>query len=60
MDLGLSGRRALVCGSSRGLGFACANALVAEGVAVTLVSGSSTALADAAGRSNRPRACVLP
>jgi 3-oxoacyl-[acyl-carrier protein] reductase len=50
MDLGLSGRRALVCGSSRGLGFACANALVAEGVAVTLVSRSSTALADAAGR----------
>jgi NAD(P)-dependent dehydrogenase (short-subunit alcohol dehydrogenase family) len=27
MDLGISGRQALVCGASRGLGFACAAAL---------------------------------
>jgi 3-oxoacyl-[acyl-carrier protein] reductase len=36
MDLGIAGRRALVCASSRGLGRACALALAAEGVAVVL------------------------
>jgi len=34
MDLGISGRTALVCASSAGLGFACAWALAAEGVRV--------------------------
>jgi len=32
MDLGISGKRALVCASSRGLGRGCAVALAAEGV----------------------------
>lgn len=32
MDLGISGKRALVCASSKGLGFGCARALAAEGV----------------------------
>jgi 3-oxoacyl-[acyl-carrier protein] reductase len=36
MDLGLTGRTAFVAASSQGLGFACARALAAEGVAVTL------------------------
>lgn len=36
MDLGLKGRRALVCAASQGLGFACAAALAREGVAVTI------------------------
>jgi 3-oxoacyl-[acyl-carrier protein] reductase len=36
MDLGISGRRAIVCASSRGLGRACAEALAREGVAVVL------------------------
>jgi 3-oxoacyl-[acyl-carrier protein] reductase len=36
MDLGIGGRRALVCASSRGLGYACARALAAEGVEVVL------------------------
>jgi 3-oxoacyl-[acyl-carrier protein] reductase len=36
VDLGIAGRRALVCASSRGLGRACAEALAAEGVDVTL------------------------
>lgn len=36
MDLGISGRRALICASSQGLGRACAEALAAEGVALTL------------------------
>ncbi len=38
MDLGIRGRRALVCGSSRGLGRACAFSLAREGVEVTLVA----------------------
>src|SRR5262245_50623236 len=36
MDLGLRGRLALVCGSSRGLGRACAEALAREGVDVVI------------------------
>ena len=36
MDLGIAGRRALVCASSGGLGFACAEALAAEGVHVVI------------------------
>jgi 3-oxoacyl-[acyl-carrier protein] reductase len=36
MDLGISGRRAIVCASSRGLGRACAEALAGEGVDVVL------------------------
>ena len=38
MDLGIRGKRALVCGASRGLGRACAEALAAEGVHVTLAA----------------------
>lgn len=36
MDLGIEGRTALVCGSSKGLGRACAEALAREGVHVVL------------------------
>ena len=36
MDLGLKGRKALVCSASQGLGFACASALAREGVEVTI------------------------
>jgi 3-oxoacyl-[acyl-carrier protein] reductase len=36
MDLGIAGRSALVCASSRGLGKACAEALAAEGVNVVV------------------------
>jgi 3-oxoacyl-[acyl-carrier protein] reductase len=38
MDLGLSGRVAIVTGASRGIGRACADELVAEGVHVVVVS----------------------
>lgn len=38
MDLGLSGKRALVLGASQGLGAASAAALAGEGVAVTLLA----------------------
>lgn len=36
MDLGIAGKRALVCASSKGLGKGCALALASEGVHVTL------------------------
>ncbi len=48
MDLGLSGRRALVMGASRGLGRACAEALAREGVALTIVARDRDRLARAA------------
>jgi len=37
MDMHLLGRRALVCGGSRGIGFACALAFADEGAEVTIV-----------------------
>lgn len=36
MDLGIANRKALICGSSQGLGLACAKSLAEEGVEVTL------------------------
>ena len=50
MDLGLQGRRAAVAASSRGLGFACAAALAAEGVRVALCGRSEDAVESAAAR----------
>jgi len=44
LDLGLAGRRAIVCASSRGLGFACASALAREGVDVVINSRDGAAL----------------
>ena len=38
MDLGISGKWALVCGASKGLGLGCAQTLHAEGVNVVLVA----------------------
>ncbi|MEI8158988.1 MAG: SDR family oxidoreductase, partial [Burkholderiales bacterium] len=38
MDLGIAGKWALVCGSSKGLGLGCAKALVQEGVNVLMVA----------------------
>lgn len=45
MDLGIEGRTALICGSSRGLGRACAEALAREGVHVVLNARDLDALA---------------
>ena len=38
MDVGLKGKKALVCAASKGLGRACAMALAREGVAVTITA----------------------
>ena len=34
MDLGISGKKAIICASSRGLGKACAESLASEGVEI--------------------------
>ena len=44
MDLGINGRKALVCAASKGLGKACALHLAREGVAVTLVARTQATL----------------
>lgn len=44
MDLGISARNALVCGASKGLGRACAEALAREGVNVTVVARNAATL----------------
>ena len=47
MDLGIRGRRAIVCASRRGLGRACAEALARDGVDVTLNGRDPESLASA-------------
>jgi 3-oxoacyl-[acyl-carrier protein] reductase len=44
MDTGLRGKRALVCAASKGLGRACAMALAAEGVGVTITARNAVTL----------------
>lgn len=48
MDLGIAGKQALVCGASAGLGYACAQALVSEGVDVLIVARTEAPLQAAA------------
>ncbi|MFR9800996.1 SDR family NAD(P)-dependent oxidoreductase [Pseudonocardia sp. RS010] len=50
MDLRLSGKRAIVTGGSRGIGFAVASALAVEGCDVAIVSRGTEALVAAATR----------
>ncbi len=55
MDLGIRGRRALVCASSKGLGRGCAEALAAEGVDLVLNARGAEALeatAEAIGKTH--------
>ncbi len=47
MDLQLNGRHVLITGASKGIGFACAQAFVAEGARVSLVSRTAEALGKA-------------
>ena len=44
MDMGLTGKRALVCAASKGLGRACAMGLAREGVAVTITARTASVL----------------
>ena len=52
MDLGIAGRRALVCAASKGLGRGCAEALAREGVDVTICARTE---ADVEARGRRDR-----
>lgn len=52
MDLGITGRRAAIAAATTGLGYACAEALVAEGVEVT-ICGSDEGRARAAAEKLR-------
>lgn len=47
MDLQIRGRSALVCGGSRGIGYACAERLLDEGVRVAIVGRDAEALRSA-------------
>jgi 3-oxoacyl-[acyl-carrier protein] reductase len=53
MDVGLKGKRALVCAASKGLGRACAMALAREGVAVTITARTAATLEQAADEIRR-------
>jgi 3-oxoacyl-[acyl-carrier protein] reductase len=48
MDLGIRGRKAIVCGASKGLGRGCAEALAAEGVELFIAARGKEALETAA------------
>ncbi len=62
MDLGIAGRRALVCAASKGLGRGCAEALAAAGVEVTIVARTEADVRRTAGEigaaTSRPVAWV--
>jgi 3-oxoacyl-[acyl-carrier protein] reductase len=50
MDLGITGRWALVCGASKGLGYGCARALAGEGVNLVINARTESALSASAQR----------
>src|SRR5215218_5969805 len=50
MNLGITGKWALVCGASKGLGFGCAQALAREGTHLVIVARGAEALQAAAER----------
>lgn len=61
MDLGISGKRALVCAGSKGLGRGCAEALAAAGVELVLNARGADALEAAAAEiAARHRVPVVP
>ena len=53
MDLGLKGKVALVAGASRGLGYAVAKGLAAEGALVSMSSRNEQAITAAAYSGDR-------
>ncbi len=60
MDLGIDGRKAIVCASSRGLGLACAKALAAAGCEVVINGRDRERLAAAAAELKKTGAKVIP
>ena len=48
MDLGISGKWAIVCASSKGLGRGCAEALAAEGVNLVITARTKSTLEETA------------
>src|SRR4249919_2557700 len=64
MDLGIRGRKAIVCAASKGLGRGCAEALAAEGVELTIcartrdvLEATATAIGKATGAKVNAVAC---
>lgn len=53
MDLGIKGKKALVCAASKGLGRACAMSLAREGVNVTILARGQDALGQTAAELRR-------
>ncbi len=60
MDLGIAGRKAIVCASSRGLGFACAKALAEAGCEVVINGRNEAQLAAAAAELKKTGVKVIP
>jgi 3-oxoacyl-[acyl-carrier protein] reductase len=60
MDLGIKGRKAIVCASSRGLGLACAKALAVAGCEVVINGRSQEALSAAAAELKSTGAKIIP
>jgi 3-oxoacyl-[acyl-carrier protein] reductase len=60
MDLGIAGRKAIVCASSRGLGFACAKALAQAGCEVVINGRNEAQLAAAATELKKAGVKVTP
>jgi 3-oxoacyl-[acyl-carrier protein] reductase len=59
MDLGIAGKKALVCAASKGLGRGCALALARNGVAVTITARTQGALESAADEIARETGAVV-
>jgi 3-oxoacyl-[acyl-carrier protein] reductase len=59
MDLGLKGKSAIVCGASKGLGYACAHSLAREGVSVVIAARSAETLEAAAERLRRETGATI-
>jgi 3-oxoacyl-[acyl-carrier protein] reductase len=59
MDLGIAGKKALVCAASKGLGRGCALALARNGAAVTITARTQVALEAAADQIARETGAVV-
>jgi 3-oxoacyl-[acyl-carrier protein] reductase len=59
MDLGIAGRKAIVCASSRGLGYACAKALAVAGCEVVINGRNAERLAAAAAELTKASAAKI-